>query len=71
MFFEYLRKNAASLFMKIVLGIVALVFVFWGIGTIRTKKVKNYAVKINNEIIPPQEYYKELDNVIKRYQQQY
>ena len=71
MFFEYLRKNAASLFMKIVLGIVALVFVFWGIGTIRTKKVKNYAVKINNTIILPQDYFKELDNTIRTYEKQF
>ncbi len=69
--FEFLRKHAGSLFMQIVLGIVALVFVFWGIGSIRNKGVKNYAFKINNEIVLPQEYYKELENVVKDYENRF
>ena len=69
--FEFLRKHAGSLFMQIVLGIVALVFVFWGIGSIRNKRIKNYAVKINNEIILPQEFYKELENTVKSYENRF
>ncbi len=69
--FEFLRKHAGSLFMQIVLGIVALVFVFWGIGSIRNKGVKNYAFKINNEIVLPQEFYKELENVIRSYENRF
>ncbi len=69
--FEFLRKHAGSLFMQVVLGIVALVFVFWGIGSFKNKGVKNYAVKINNEIILPQEYYKELENIVKDYENRF
>ncbi len=69
--FEYLRKNASSLFIKIILGIVALVFVFWGVGSFGRKNVQNYAAIVNNERITIQDFYREFDNYIKNYEKQY
>ena len=69
--FEYLRKNASSVFIKVILGIVALVFVFWGVGSFGKKNVKNYAAIVNNERITIQDFYREFDNYIKNYEQQY
>ncbi len=69
--FEYLRKNASSLFIKIILGVVALVFVFWGVGSFGRKNIKNYAAIVNDQRITMQEFYREFDNFIKNYEKQY
>jgi peptidyl-prolyl cis-trans isomerase D len=69
--FEYLRKNASSVFIKIILGIVALVFVFWGVGSFSNKKVSNYAAIVNNNRIGIQDFYREFDNFVKNYEKQY
>ena len=69
--FEYLRKNASSVLIKVILGIVALVFVFWGVGSFSNKKISNYAAIVNNNRIGIQEFYREFDNFVKNYEKQY
>ena len=69
--FEYLRKNASSTIIKLVLGIIALVFVFWGVGSFNKKNVQNYAAVVNNQKIGIQDFYKEFDNFIRNYEKQY
>ncbi len=69
--FEYLRKNASSSVVKVALGIVALVFVFWGVGSFAKKDSANYAAIVNNETLSLQEFSREFDNFIKNYESQY
>lgn len=53
---------------KIILGAIALVFVFWGIGTFRSQRITSLAT-VNGADIPYEEYRMEYINTIERYKQ--
>jgi len=53
--FEFLRKGATSLFAKIFLAIIIIVFVFWGIGYFDTSS-KEVVAEVNGEKINLQEF---------------
>jgi peptidyl-prolyl cis-trans isomerase D len=65
---DFMRKNASSMAVKIILGAIALVFVFWGIGTFRSQRVTSLAT-VNGEDIHYEEYRMEYINTIERYKQ--
>lgn len=65
---DFIRKNASSMAVKIILGAIALVFVFWGIGTFRSQRITSLAT-INGENISYETYRMEYINTIERYKQ--
>lgn len=65
---DFMRKNASSMAVKIILGAIALVFVFWGIGTFRSQRITSLAT-VNGENIPYEEYRMEYINTVERYKQ--
>lgn len=67
---KYMRKNKQKWMMSIILGAIILVFVFWGIGTIREKRA-DFAAEVNGEVITRIEFKQAYDNAIRRYRQMY
>jgi peptidyl-prolyl cis-trans isomerase D len=53
---DSLRKNASeSLALKIIFGVIVVVFMFWGIGTVGLNQMQLVA-KVNDEVITAQEF---------------
>ena len=69
-----MRKHAGSWMIKIVLFAIVVVFVFWGVGSMRSRKATQVA-DINGEIITQQDfrqaYYRLVDNYRRIYGEQY
>jgi peptidyl-prolyl cis-trans isomerase D len=69
-----MRKHAGSWMIKIILFAIVVVFVFWGVGSMRSRKA-NRVADINGEIISQetyqQAYYQLLDNYRRIYRDQY
>jgi len=69
-----MRKHAGSWMIKIILFAIVVVFVFWGVGSMRSRKATQVA-DINGEIITQtvyrQAYYRLLDNYRRIYGEQY
>ncbi len=65
-----MRKHAGSWMIKIVLFAIVVVFVFWGVGSMRSQKNAEVA-EINGQVIPievyRQTYYRMLDNYRRIY----
>ncbi|MBW1955958.1 MAG: SurA N-terminal domain-containing protein [Deltaproteobacteria bacterium] len=60
-----MRKHAGSLLIKIILGAIVIVFVFWGIGSFRERQAGRVAV-VNGEPISVAEYRETYNNLIQR-----
>ena len=69
-----MRKHAGSWMIKIILFAIVVVFVFWGVGSMRSRKASRVA-DINGEIITQEmfqkAYYQLLDNYRRTYGDQY
>ena len=65
-----MRKHATSLMIKIILGAVVVVFVFWGVGSFRSQKANRVAL-VNGEAISVEEYREAYDNIIEQLRQQF
>ncbi len=69
-----MRKHAGSWMIKIILFAIVVVFVFWGVGSMRSRRATRVA-DINGEIITQtayrQAYYRLLDNYRRIYGEQY
>jgi len=50
-----MRRKAKSWFIKLALGIVAVVFIFWGVGSYSTRQSNRVAL-VNGQVITPTEY---------------
>jgi peptidyl-prolyl cis-trans isomerase D len=64
-----MRKHAGSWLIKVILGVIVVVFVFWGVGSYRSRKESRIAV-VNGEVIGVEAYrnaYQQLEN---QYRQQ-
>jgi len=60
-----MRKHAGSLMIKIILGAIVVVFVFWGIGSFRERRAGRVAL-VNGEPIGVTEYREAYGNIIQR-----
>ena len=67
---QILRNKAQSTFIQIVVVIIALVFIFWGVGTNMMNK-KEVALVVNGEEISFQEYQKAYDQAIQSISEQF
>ena len=65
-----LRKKAQSTFIQALVIIIALVFVFWGVGSGFGNK-RNLVATVNKEEITLQEFQKAYDNMVEAYRQQF
>jgi len=60
-----MRKHAGSMMIKILLGAIVVVFVFWGIGSFRERRAGRVAL-VNGEPISVTEYRETYGNLIQR-----
>ena len=65
-----LRKHAASGIIKVILGLIVVVFVFWGFEGFRSDRSGRVAL-VNGEAITIDEYRQAYNNLLERYRQQY
>ncbi|MEJ2157677.1 MAG: SurA N-terminal domain-containing protein [Desulfobacteraceae bacterium] len=65
-----MRKNAGRWLIKIVLFAIVIVFVFWGVGSMRSRN-KTEVAEVNGEVIPVevyrQTYYRMMDDLRRAY----
>ncbi len=67
---EYLRKRAQSLVIQAIVVIIALVFIFWGVGTNLMNK-QEAAIVVDNEEISFQQFQQAYDQAYARLAQQF
>src|SRR4030042_2499694 len=67
---DFMRRHTRAWLIKIILGAVILVFIFWGVGTIRARRADMVA-EVNGRIITRADYQRAYSNVLKKYQQVY
>ncbi len=65
-----LRKRAQSIVIQVIVLVIAIVFVFWGVGTNLGNK-KNILANINGEEIPIADFQKTYDTAVDNYQVQF
>lgn len=65
-----LRDHAGNFLIKIILGAIVIVFVFWGVGSYRSQKMNTMA-SVNGDAITMDEYRKSYNNLVERYRQQF
>lgn len=60
-----MRKNAGSWMIKGILGIIVVVFIFWGVGSFRSHHA-NKAATVNGEVITVKEYQEAYNNLVEQ-----
>ena len=65
-----MRKNAGSFFIKILLGAIVVVFVFWGVGSFRSQRAGRIAV-VNGQVITFEEYRDAYNNLMEQLKQRF
>src|SRR4030042_6842971 len=60
-----MRKYSGSLVIKIILGSIVVVFVFWGIGSFQARKAGRVAL-VNGEPVSVEEYRQSYNTIIER-----
>ena len=59
-----MRRHAKSWFIKVALGIIAIVFIFWGVGSYSAKQA-NRAALVNGEVISLAQYGETYRNLVE------
>ncbi|MDA8162303.1 MAG: SurA N-terminal domain-containing protein [Desulfobacteraceae bacterium] len=67
---DLIRRNANSWLLKFILGAIALVFVFWGIGNFRSHRTETVA-SVNGEKISVESYRRAYGEAIEHYKQMF
>ena len=67
---EFLRKRAQSIFIQAIVVIIALVFIFWGVGTNLMNR-QEAAIVVDNEEISFQQFQQAYDQAYARLAQQF
>lgn len=73
MFMMMMRKQSKSIMIKVMIGLIALVFVFWGVNSIREKPGSKIAY-VNGDLITGLEYdavYREMLNSLQKQYKDY
>ena len=63
---DVIRRNAGSWLLKVILGAIVVVFVFWGVGTFRSQRLSIIA-SVNGEDILQGEYQQAYAQAVERY----
>jgi peptidyl-prolyl cis-trans isomerase D len=67
---DWMRKNAGSWLVKVVLGAIVVVFVFWGIGSWRSQK-QNQVAMVNERVITVEQYRRSFDRLVDQMRQSF
>ncbi len=67
---DLMRKNAGTWLIKILLGAIVLVFVFWGVGSFRDRAVGRVAI-VNGDPIMVEEYNETYNRLLEQIKQRY
>lgn len=59
---DVLRQNASHWALKVALAVIALVFIFWGFGAQNAADPSQYAVKVNGEPVPFEDFQRAYQN---------
>jgi peptidyl-prolyl cis-trans isomerase D len=65
-----MRKNAQNWLIKIILGAIVIVFVFWGVGSFTNSKATRVA-EVNGEMIGVEAYRTAYNNMVEQYRQRF
>jgi peptidyl-prolyl cis-trans isomerase D len=65
-----MREKAGSWFIKVILGLIVLVFVFWGVGGFQSQRFTTVAT-VNGAPISMEEYRQAYNGLLERYRQQF
>jgi len=65
-----LRKNAGSWMIKVLLGAIVVVFVFWGVGSFRERERSKVAT-VNGKLITFNEYNETYKNLLEMFRQRF
>ncbi|MGD8702932.1 MAG: SurA N-terminal domain-containing protein [Desulfosarcina sp.] len=65
-----MRKHAGSWMIKVILFAIVIVFVFWGVGSFRSREASKVAT-VNDELITLADYRRTYNNLIDQYRQQF
>lgn len=65
-----MRKNAGTWLIKILLGAIVIVFIFWGVGSFRDREVGRVAM-VNGEPIMVEEYNDTYNRILDQIKQRY
>lgn len=65
-----MRKHAGSWMIKVVLGVIVIVFIFWGVGSYRSQHGSRVAV-VNGETISVDEYRNTYEQLLDQYRRQF
>ena len=67
---SFLRKNAGTWLIKLLLGAIVVVFVFWGVGSFRNRG-EGWAAKIDGEPITLEQYNQAYTQLVEYYRKAY
>lgn len=67
---SFLRKNAGTWLIKVLLGAIVLVFIFWGVGSFR-ERGEGWAAKIDGEPISYEQYNQTYTQMVESYRKAY
>lgn len=67
---KFMREKAGSWFIKLILGLIVLVFVFWGVGSFRSQRFEVVA-SVNGAPISAEDYRQAYNGLLERYRQQF
>lgn len=67
---KILRKQAQSTLIQAMVLLIAVVFIFWGVGT-NLNNNRNSVASVNGEEIPVQDYQRAYDRAVEKYRQQF
>lgn len=65
-----MRKHAGSWMIKVILFAIVIVFVFWGVGSFRSREASKVA-SVNDQIISLSDYRRVYNNLIDQYRQRF
>lgn len=65
-----MRKHAGSWMIKVILFAIVIVFIFWGVGSFRSRQATKVA-SVNGEIIGVADFRRAYNNLIEQYRQQF
>lgn len=65
-----MRKHASSWMIKVVLFAIVIVFVFWGVGSFKSRNASKVAT-VNDEVITVTEYRRAYNNLLDQFRQRF
>lgn len=67
---KLMREKAGSWFIKVILGAIVVVFIFWGVGNFQSERMSQIAV-VNDTPITVEAYHQSYNSLLERYRSQF